>query len=76
MIIFHIHEPELQKASQAKSETDCRNKNERLKRKKRISRMKAGRIHFYAGPEQLVYEDASQPHPVKNQVLFVFMRQE
>jgi NADPH:quinone reductase-like Zn-dependent oxidoreductase len=31
--------------------------------------MKAGRIHFYGGPEQLVYEDASQPHPVKNQVL-------
>jgi NADPH:quinone reductase-like Zn-dependent oxidoreductase len=31
--------------------------------------MKAGRTHFYGGPEQLVYEDASQPHPVKNQVL-------
>lgn len=31
--------------------------------------MKAGRIHSYGGPEQLVYEDAPQPYPVKNQVL-------
>ena len=31
--------------------------------------MKAGRIHSYGGPEQLVYEDAPQPYPVKYQVL-------
>jgi NADPH:quinone reductase-like Zn-dependent oxidoreductase len=31
--------------------------------------MKAGRIHAYGGPEQLVYEDSPQPHTVKNQVL-------
>ncbi|HXX96137.1 MAG TPA: hypothetical protein VEL11_03345 [Candidatus Bathyarchaeia archaeon] len=31
--------------------------------------MKAGRIHAYGGPEQLVYEDAPQPDPVKDQIL-------
>jgi NADPH:quinone reductase-like Zn-dependent oxidoreductase len=31
--------------------------------------MKAGRIHAYGGPEQLVYEDAPQPHPMGDQVL-------
>ncbi len=31
--------------------------------------MKAGRIHVYGGPEQLVYEDAPQPHPMEDQVL-------